>query len=492
MTKTAAVAPQVEAYPETRIPEEGMKAPPPVELDALTERVQSFMNDEVLPIHLVRSTNASVDRRCPARRPGARILLMTNLENAHALVIGIDTGYERVTKLPLTRDAAAIAALLTNPREGGYAPENVRVLANAAATKQAIQDELADLAARTDPDSIVFVYFSGHGGRIANGPAAGHYLIPVDADAASDTTLAATSLSGDAFTAALNRLPARKVLIIFDCCHAGGIGILKSVTGPVFKHGFPEAYYERLAAGRGRVIFASSLDSESSLVFSADQHGLFTKHLLGGLRGGIPSDDGLIRVFDLFEYVQPRVTAEAGPSLPQHPVFKAHLQENFPVALRLGGEVAAVPKDVDGYRFDAYISYVDREPDATWVWDTLVPRLEEAGLRVAVSGDSADPGVPRLVSADRGIAQAKRTVAVLSDSYLADHQAEFENLVAQTLGVDTGSWRLIPVAFDAFDRSRLPIRLGFLTAVELGHPRRGDRELQRLVAALQGPVPQMG
>lgn len=89
---------------------------------------------------------------------------------------------------------------------------------------------------------------------------------------------------------------------------------------------------------------------------------------------------------------------------------------------------------------------------------------------------------------------------MLSDAYLADHGAEFENLVAQTLGVETGSWRLIPVSFGAFDRSRLPVRLGMLTALELGEPlgrdlgaawggsRHAERAMQRLVAALQLPA----
>lgn len=417
---------------------------------------------------------------------------MAGLENAHALVIGIDTAYERAPKLPPSRDAVAIAELLANPEEGGYAPANVNLLTNAAATRQAIEDGLANLANVTDPDSTAFLYFSGHGARIPTGPEAGQYLIPVDGDASSASALAASSISDDAFTEALGRVPARKVIVVFDACHAGGVGVLKTPTGPEIQSGLAEEYYERLAAGRGRVIFASSLDTETSLIFPNDELGLFTRHVLAGLRGGIPSDDGLIRVFDLFEYVQPRVTAEAGPSQPQHPVFKAHLQENFPVAMRLGGERWTVPRDTEGYRYDAYISYVDRDPDAAWVWETLVPRLESAGLRVAVSGDSADPGVPKLVSQERGIEQAKRTVAVLSDAYLSDHEAEFESLIAQTVGLDAGQWRLIPVSYGAFDASRLPARLRMLNTPNLGDPSRREREMQRLTAALAGPTPRMG
>src|SRR5262245_3905440 len=238
---------------------------------------------------------------------------VTAMANAHALVVGIDDGYQWVRKLPPLKDAAAVAALLKNEREGGYPPDQVRVLTNAEATNAALRQALADLAARTDTDSVVFVYFSGHGGRIPEGQAAGEYLLPVDADATTDDTLAATSLSGTEFTAALDALPARKVIVIFDCCHAGGIGVLKSLDGRTVQPGLTENYYERLATGRGRVIFASSRDSEYSLALTAEQNGLFSKHLLAGLRGGVPGEEGLIRVFDLFEYVQPRVVEEAVP-----------------------------------------------------------------------------------------------------------------------------------------------------------------------------------
>lgn len=50
------------------------------------------------------------------------------------------------------------------------------------------------------------------------------------------------------------------------------------------------------------------------------------------------------------------------------------------------------------FLYDAYICYVDREPDSTWVWDTLVPKLDSAGLNVAVSGDIATPGVAQVVN----------------------------------------------------------------------------------------------
>ncbi|MGB3218594.1 MAG: caspase family protein, partial [Anaerolineae bacterium] len=346
---------------------------------------------------------------------------MPTLPNARALVIGI-ANYQAVNSLPSTvlKDAQDVHDLLVDQNVCGYARANVRLLLDGQATQVAIRQELASLAHGADADSTVFFYISSHGGRIESGPYAGEYLLPVDTRFTSDQKLAETAISGTEFTAALRAIPAGKLLVVFDCCHAGGIGQPKGVTAPLFKGGFSDSYYDALRAGRGRAILASSRSTEYSWVLPGDTNSLFTKHLLAGLRGDITADDGLIRIFDLFEYLQPRVTADRED---QHPIFKAELEENFPVALRLGGQKATAPKDEQGFRYDAYVSYVDREPDATWVWDTLAPRLETAGLRVAVSGDVETPGIARVVNIERGIRQAKRTVVVLSNAYLADNMA---------------------------------------------------------------------
>jgi hypothetical protein len=310
--------------------------------------------------------------------------------------------------------------------------------------------------------------------------------------------LVETAISSAELTRALEAIKARKEVVIFDCCHAAGLtkGIEDTVDIEALgiKSGFSDHYYAKLTAGRGRVILASSRSTEFSWVLPGAQNSLFTQHLLAGLRGGIASDDGLIRIFDLFEYLQPKVT---GDQPDQHPIFKAELEENFPVALYLGSQKGVVPQDEEGFRYEAYISYVDREPDASWVWDTLVPRLEEADpstgsgrrLRVAVSGDVEEPGVARVVNIERGIRGAKRTVVVLPEAYLADDMADFENVLAQTMGVQEGTYRLLPVKIEPVDESRLPTRLSMLTTLDLSHPRRAEREFERLVRALQGPLP---
>lgn len=414
---------------------------------------------------------------------------MPFLNNAYALVVGI-ANYHSINRLPETvlKDARDICDLLKSPQHCAYPPENVYLLLDEEATQTALNQILDDLAQKSDSDSTVFIYISGHGRQIDRGTHAGEYLLPVDVNLSSEKTLAATAISGVQFTEALRAIAARKMVVIFDCCHAGGIGQPKDATVPAMKVGFPESYYEVLKQGRGRAILASSRSSENSYVFPGAANSLFTQHLLAGLEGGIFSDDGLIRIFDLFEYLQPRVT---GDQPNQHPIFKADLEENIPIALYLGGTKESISQISDGYHYDAYISYVEQEPDDTWVWDILIPRLEKVGLRIAVSGDSEDPGVARVVNVERGISQSKRTIVVLSKAYLDDAMARFENILGQTMGIQEGTYRLLPVHFEPIDVSKLPTRLSMLSTLHLSHPHRAEKGFNRLINALREPLPLM-
>jgi hypothetical protein len=66
------------------------------------------------------------------------------------------------------------------------------------------------------------------------------------------------------------------------------------------------------------------------------KNSLFTHYLLESIRGKARTrGDGLIRVFDMFDYVSEKVPTHKE----QHPIFKASdLENNFPIALFLGGE----------------------------------------------------------------------------------------------------------------------------------------------------------
>jgi hypothetical protein len=412
---------------------------------------------------------------------------MASLENAFALVVGIAT-YPHASSLPpsVAQDAEDIRDVLVDPNLGGYRPEHVILLQNEQATGDAIRHELARLAGCAAEEATVFLYLTSHGGRVPAGSYAGEYLLPTDVDISSDEALARSAISGDELTHALEAVRARKMVVVFDCCHAGGLGQPKSTAAATFAPGLSDGYYERLQAGRGRVVLASSRSTEYSYVLPGMRNSLFTHHLLDGLRGGVVSDDGLVRIFDLFEFVQPRVTADWRD---QHPLFKAVLEENFPIAQFRGGQPGVVARDVQGFRYDAYVTFADAEPDYSWVWQVLLPRLERAGLRVAVSGDVEEPGVARVVGVERAIRKARRTIVVLSEAYLADRLAEFQGILTQSMDVEEGTHRLLPIKIAPLPAGRLPTRLSMLVALDLTRPQRLEREFERLTRALAQPLP---
>lgn len=418
---------------------------------------------------------------------------MPGMVNAYALVVGIaryrnTNAYLRELPPAICKDATDAHALLIDPSHGGYAPDNAVLLLDEQATLAGLRGAMADLAARCDANSIVTLFYSGHGGHTG----AGEYLLPHDVVYAPSNGLRADSaFSGEEFSAALSAIPAARVTVLFDCCHAAAIGHIKGDAAPPLQTGLPERYYERLQTGRGRVILASSRSTESSWLMPGDANSLFTKHLLAGLSGGVAAPDGFVRIFDLFEYVQPRVTGEQPL---QHPIFQSQIEENFPIALSLGGQKGSMAVDEDGFLYDAYITFADVEPDAGWVWGTLVPRLRDAGLRVAVSTDVEEPGVALVLGIERAIRRAKRTVAVISRDYLTGAWTSFQEVMAATLGVQEQTARVLPLVIDpellAADGRTLggeaALHLGMLTPLNL-HERYGD-PFARLIRTLRAPL----
>ncbi|HEV8489950.1 MAG TPA: TIR domain-containing protein [Candidatus Limnocylindrales bacterium] len=413
------------------------------------------------------------------------------MEGAHGLVVGI-ARYRHITPLPETvlADARDVHTVLTAPTLGAYPPGNVALLLDEAATRPAILEALAKLATVADDHATVFVFVSSHGGRIVSGPRAGEYLLPVDADYASDESLAATAISGMELTAALRAIKARKLLVIFDCCHSGGIGEPKALGAPGFAT-IPDSYYATLAEGLGRVILASSRSDEYSYVLPGMPNSLFTHHLLAALRGAAPGPGGVIRIFDLFGYLQPKVT---GDHPAQHPIFKAEVEDNFPVALHLGGKAPepaspVVAREADALPYDVFLSYRGQEPDRSWVRKVLRPALEAAGLRAFIDHRDFRLGEPVVLEMARAVEQSRYTLAVLTPAYEESSFTEIENVMAEHLGLETKERRLLAVM-----REPTPPRLGLRTRLWLDMTDDDEFEvsLQRLIHELSLPSSRPG
>lgn len=410
---------------------------------------------------------------------------MSWLTNAHALVVGVHA-YQDLPSLStaVLNDMRGIYQTLVDPSLCAYPPENVHQLFDAQATRDAILGELDALAKHADENSTVLFYYSGHGGEILQGPQTGKYLLPVNASWLPDYQGFKDAITGDEFMRALNVIRARKLIVILDCCHAGGIAQFKGAPVP-FHIGFEENYYAMLERGSGRVILTSSLEGEKSWFSQDVPNSVFTRHVLNGLRGGAARDDAYIRILDLYSYLQPRVVAEEPR---QHPLLYAQAQENFAIALARGGAQEPSPSDAQGFRYDAYLCFADAEPDRTRIEQQVIPRLRDAGLRLAVRYQVEEAGAFQVVDVQNIVEQAKYTVIFLSPAYFADPIAEFTDVLSQTMNLAERTFRLKPVFIDSMGNQKIPSRLAVYVTLDLTRPERFEREMNRLTETLRKPT----
>lgn len=259
-------------------------------------------------------------------------------KQGRALIIGV-ANYEEALSLPnaVLNDAHDTADVLRASAFCGYPDEHVTILTDKQATLDGMRKALADLASAATVDDTIAIFFSGHGARLGKGAAATSALIPYDCKLSD---MAGTTFGEVELSSALGAIKAARLLVIIDACHAGGAATLKSELQGGLLEGFSEKSLQQLATGTGRVVLASSRAGETSIILKGARNSVFTTAILDGLRGAAPiATDGTIKVFDLFNYVSEAVR-QAVPGR-QHPIFKAsELEENFPVALALGGAKA--------------------------------------------------------------------------------------------------------------------------------------------------------
>jgi hypothetical protein len=394
-------------------------------------------------------------------------------------VIGISR-YLHVPELRATQDAQDIAAVLRDPACCGYPPAAVKTLLDGEATRAAILAALDALAHDTGEASTVFIYYSGHGARAAS--AAGtssYYLVPVDATAASHDELEQTAISNAELSARLRAIPAGRLTVVLDCCRAADLADprLAEAVAP-------------LAQGRGRAVLAASRATGSAFEMPGQRDSAMTGCLLEGLRGAASGVGGVIRICDLFHYVQQKVAAQP---VDQHPVFKAELEENYPIAALRGGAALAfaVPAAPDDAAYDAFLSYCHDDPDdRAWVSDAVVPYLEGLGLRLCLERRDFRLGASRVDETDRAVTTSRYTVAVFTPAYLASAFDDYDSLLATHVAIESRAPRLIPLLRR---RCELAPHTRMTEALDVSRDAEVPSALQRLAVALrQPPRPRLG
>jgi uncharacterized caspase-like protein len=221
-------------------------------------------------------------------------------ESGHALLIGVGSHtYAPHLDVPISvKDAKEVSATLTNKDYCGYPMDQVKVLHDSAASRDGILDGLAELANKVNTDDTVAIFYCGHGDYGTDGE---YYLVSYDARISKNKVQAGTGVSQAALVDSLQKIPAKRVLVIFNACHSGEISPTLGVDDELRSRIMPDSTKDALlSTGSGRIIITACKEEQLSYI-GKGEISLFTQAVVNGLRGkGVLSRGGYISAYDLY------------------------------------------------------------------------------------------------------------------------------------------------------------------------------------------------
>ncbi len=316
------------------------------------ERIEIFINGRPFGKHIGRTPGAHGDpppkrlefnERIPLEKGPNRISLRAmgsdgatvektlivhyteRAKNIWAVVIGIN-GYHKIRQLNYAAtDARSFYDYLI--QHNRLPEQNVTLLVNQEASLTKLRSILGtDLKNKAGAEDTVIIYFAGHGATekdamSPDGDGLEKYLLPYDAD---PRDLYSSALPMREISHIFNRIRSERLIFIVDSCYSGASGgRTVDLTGA--RANISDAFLDRVAAGKGRVILTASRANEVSAENDKLKHGVFTYYLLDGLRGKADVDkDGAITVDEIFRYVSIHVPQATGQE--QHPVKKGTVE----------------------------------------------------------------------------------------------------------------------------------------------------------------------
>jgi hypothetical protein len=223
-----------------------------------------------------------------------------------ALLVGIDT-YTRLRPLHgCIRDTLALEQMLAyhGDRTANYACKRL-VSDERPVTATALKDALEELFAFDDE---VLFYFSGHGKKVESQG----YL------ATQDFREDMLGLPMQELLRMANQSPAKEVLIILDCCHAGAMG---QPSSPAQEMALGEdlVLTEEMAGQfrEGLTLLAATRPHESAAEVRGK--GMFTELIIGALSGAAKDVRGRVSAAAVYAYVE-----QAFGPWEQRPMYKSN------------------------------------------------------------------------------------------------------------------------------------------------------------------------
>jgi uncharacterized caspase-like protein len=231
-----------------------------------------------------------------------------------AVIIGV-SNYED-SQIPSLRYADADAMMfydwLISPQGGRYAPSRVKLLVNEKATGRNIKNALFVWLKQALEEDVVVIYFAGHGSPESPDAPQNLFLLPYDTH---HDNIASTGFPmWDVETALKRFIMAKRVIVLADACHSGGVGksfdMARRGSRSLKINPINSGLQSLSRIGEGVCVISASDDKQ----FSQENrkwnggHGVFTHFLIKGLKGDADyNKDGTVSLGELIPYLSEQV-----------------------------------------------------------------------------------------------------------------------------------------------------------------------------------------
>lgn len=237
-----------------------------------------------------------------------------------AVFVGVDQGLEDERALRYAaRDARSMAEAFR--QAGTFDEDRVYLLANPSldrirGTLEEVKGRARELR-KAGTESLVLIYFSGHGGS-------------------EGLHVAGKRWPREELTGYMESLESNMKILIVDACESGDL--LRRKGGRLVEG--PKVVQMDRLEGQGTIMISSSSRGEMAQESEDYQGAVFTHHFLNGLRGLADYDgDKAIRLMEAFDYARVSTKREEilGQSSQQNPEFDFDMTgESDPVVARIG------------------------------------------------------------------------------------------------------------------------------------------------------------
>ena len=246
--------------------------------------------------------------------PGGKFQYTMTSGKRWAVVIGISNYHD--TRIPSLRyasvDAKSFYDWIISPDGGRFAPSRVKLLLDQDATGKNIKSALFVWLKQALEEDVVTLYFAGHGSP--ESPDSPNNLFLLAYDTEYDNIASTGFPMWDIETALKRFIKAKKVVVIADACHSGGVGqacaIARRASRGIKVNPISSGLQNLSKVGDGICVISASDNKQFSQESKewGGGHGVFTYFLLKGLKGEADyNKDNSVTLGELIPYLSEQV-----------------------------------------------------------------------------------------------------------------------------------------------------------------------------------------